>query len=211
MSTVEGLVLTDYCPKCNAKTQRDRVTKYFLDNVTGQYFQLAKCHLCDKLFCYIYKEKETKSGTSRFVMSQVTGNLDLELDSVFPKQSEVSTEYITNKIKDPYLEGVKCMDNFCPNASVMMFRRTLSIICVDMGADVSLDFEDQLKELPAELHLTATEIRKWGNLGAHVDKKGKIESVKTQDAREIKEFLERVIMIVYELPKRLKVSAKKRN
>jgi len=211
MSTVEGLIDVDYCPNCNAQTQRDTITKLNRDQATDKFFQLQKCHLCQMVFCYVYKEKDSTSGKARYQMSRVTGNLYLELDSIFPKQSEVKTDFLKNKIKNPYLEGVKCLDIFCPNAAVMMFRRTLSLVCIELGADIHAELKEQLKILPTELHLTATEIRKWGNLGAHYDSTGKITEVKTAEAREIKEFLERVFLVVYELPERLKISAKKRN
>lgn len=203
-----GLLSTDYCPKCDAKTQRDSITSMIKDVTNSKYFQIMKCHLCNKIFCYIYNENSEKEPSGDFLFSSL---LHYELDSVFPKQSKVQTTYLKNKIKEPYLEGVNCLDNFCPNASVMMFRRTLSIICIDLGADNEKNLEDQMDSLPQELGLTATEIQKWGNLGAHLDKKGKVESVKTEDAQEIKVFLEKVFLVVYELPERLKQSANKRN
>ena len=63
-----------------------------------------------------------------------------------------------------------------------MFRRSLQQICIQKGANKEARLEDQIKVLPMEIRPSATQLRKWGNLGAHEDKNGVIESVKIKDA-----------------------------
>ena len=77
------------------------------------------------------------------------------------------------------------------------------------GSDPKDILENQVKVLPIEIRPTATELRRWGNLGAHEDKNGVIESVKMNDAKLAKEFLERVFYTVFEYPEKIKQSQRR--
>ena len=198
----------DYCYNCKSKTQRDYLQKWEYDEITKEYFILAKCHICEKLFLYIYVEDRPKGV--KFPSSMVSGITPVKLVTVFPKISESQINFIPKKIVESYLEGLRCMDNNAPNGAVSMFRKTLQQICVNEGAKKGDDLVNQIKVLPQEIRPTATELRKWGNLGAHEDKNGIIESVKMPDAHLAKEFLERVFYSVYEYPEKIKQSQKKR-
>jgi len=66
----------------------------------------------------------------------------------------------------------------------------------------------QIPVLTSELQDEAFELKQWGNLGAHPDKN--IQDVPIEDAKEMKDFLERVIYVMYELPAKLNRSKNNR-
>jgi len=199
----------DYCYNCKSKTQRDYLQKWEYDEITKEYFILANCHICAKLFLYIYVEDRPKGV--KFPSSMVSGITPVKLVTVFPKFSESKTNNVPIKIVASYSEGLRCMDNNAPNGATAMFRRALQQVCVDKGAKKGNRLEDQIKVLPNEIRPSATELRKWGNLASHEDSTGIIESVKMPDAELAKEFIERVFYAVYEYPAKISKSQKKRS
>jgi len=199
----------DYCYNCKSKTQRDYLQRWEHDPITNEYFILAKCHVCEKKFLYVYEEDVPKG--IRFPSSVVTGITRVKLVTTFPKFSESNVNEVPEKIANSYSEGLRCMDNDAPNGATGMFRRALQQVCVERGAKKGVRLEDQVKVLPIDIRPSATELRKWGNLAAHEDSKGIIESVKMLDAELAKEFIEKVFYSVYEYPSKIKKSQKKRS
>ena len=109
------------------------------------------------------------------------------------------------------MEGTRCLDANAPNGAVAMFRRALQQICVRLGAVPTDNLIDQIKILPSDVKPTATEIREWGNLGVHEDNSGKILDVKKPEAEAVKQFIERVFLVIFQHPAQLKKLQQKRS
>ena len=210
MNYFSDYLKNDYCHNCKSKTQRDYLEKPLHDPITEEYFIFAECNVCKKKFLYIYEDDEPKGEI--FPKARVSGGITkVKLVRVFPKYSTSKTDYVPKKISETYDEALRCMDNYAPNGAVAMFRRALQQICIKKEANKGERLEDQVNVLPEDIRPSATELRQWGNLGAHEDNKGIIDSVKMSDANLAKEFLERVFYAVYEYPEKLKLSQKSRN
>ena len=82
-----------------------------------------------------------------------------------------------------------------PLGAVTCFRRALQQICKDKGATVT-GLKNQIEEIiPKPYTDLTTEIREWGNLGAHPD--DVILEVTKEDAVEIRDFIHNVFGIIY--------------
>lgn len=204
----EGYKKIGYCYNCKGDTQRDYVSPYRIDEITQEYFIIAKCHTCGKLFLYIYKEDIPEGET--FPTSRVAGGIEkVTLVSVYPLIQKDIHESIPSEIRKSYIEGITCFNAGCPNAAVAMNRKSLQQICIQQGADKDKDLWEQIDQvIKDDLREEALEIRKWGNLGVHPDEI--IKDVSLDDAKSIQEFVEHVCFQIYEYPSRLAKSKEKR-
>lgn len=209
MPSCTNYVENDYCYNCKSTTQRDYIDGWEYDPVTKEYFILAKCHVCEKRFVYVYEEDIPKGV--RFPSSMVSGTTKVRLVTVFPKFFESRTIGVPKNALKSYQEGLRCLSIGSPNGAVAMFRKCLQQICVQQGARKGQLLVDQVKILPLDIRPSATELKQWGNLGAHEDSKGIILDVKMNDAILAKEFLERVFYTVYEYPLKIKKSQTRRS
>ena len=48
---------------------------------------------------------------------------------------------------DFYLEGIQCLNFKAPNGAVALFRRALSQVCIDLGADSKQTLNKQIEIL----------------------------------------------------------------
>jgi len=202
-------VENDYCYNCKSKTQRDYIVGWEHDPVTDEYFILAKCHVCEKKFVYVYEDDIPKG--IKFPTSRVSGTTKVRLVTVFPKFFESKIRGVPKNAVKSYQEGLRCLSINSPNGAVAMFRKCLQQICVEQGAKKGQRLVDQVKILPQDIRPSATELKQWGNLGAHEDDKGIILDVKMVDAILAKEFLDRVFYRIYEYPLKIKKSQMKRS
>jgi len=206
---LENYIKIDYCYNCKGETQRDYLLQVTYDPITKEYLSLAECHVCKKIFLYVYEEDKSEGGYRQ--LARVSdGITKVRLVTIFPKYSISKTDYVPRKIADSYNEALRCMENNAPNGAVSMFRRALQQICILKKSNPKDRLEEQVKVLPSEIRPDATELRKWGNLGAHEDDKGIIDSVTIEDAKLAKDFLERVFFIVFEYPEKIKHSQNRR-
>jgi len=204
----EGYKKIDYCYNCGADTQRDYVSPYKVDEITHEYFIIAKCHTCGKLFLYVYKE-DIPVGV-RFPISRVAGGIEkVTLVNIYPLIQKDIHESIPPEIRKSYLEGITCLNAGCPNAAVAMFRKSLQQICIQQGANRDKELWEQVDQvIKDDLKDEALEIRKWGNLGVHPDEI--IKDVSPENAKQIEEFVAKVSFQIYEYPWRLNKSKEKR-
>ncbi len=203
----EGYKKIDYCYNCKGYTQRDYITPNRVDEITHEYFIVAKCHTCGKLFLYIYKE-DLPEGV-KFPMSRVSGIEKVTLVSVYPLIQKDLHESTPSEIKKSYLEGITSFNAGCPNAAVAMYRKSLQKICIQQGSDKNKELWEQINQVIKEdLRDEALEIRKWGNLGVHPDEI--IKDVSVDNAKQIEEFVGKVCFQIYEYPSRLKYSKETR-
>ena len=198
-----GLLESLYCSKCKVKTRIEYVN--IAGNNDQTYFAIARCIDCERLTFFKYA-RISIGDTARIINGNPSirpARIDVELIHTFPSSSEVKVEDVPENIKKSYLEGVCCLDSNAPNGAVSMFRRALGQICVDLDADSLKNLVDQISVLPKELISVTTEIRKWGNLGAHEDSSGKVVDVTNMQANSIKKFLEKIFLELYQHPAEL--------
>lgn len=207
-SSFSNLIDTLYCIQCETKTRIEYQT--IIENNDETFFAIAKCIDCDRLTMFHYDEYYKHHGEKKPLIGGAI-SISVELLRSYPNQSETDTLDVPKKIAKSYLEGVRCLDANSPNGAVTMFRRALEQVCLKLEADPQDRLEDQVKVLPSDIRPDATEIRKWGNLGGHEDNTGKIVEVSITQAKSIKQFIERVFLVVFQHPEQLKKLSTQRN
>lgn len=115
--------------------------------------------------------------------------------------SELSKD-VPLSIAEVFAEASRCLASNCPRASAVMSRRTLEAITVEKG-ETTGTLSERLKALANKnvLHPTlsdwAKEVRLIGNAGAHFDP---IQTVSTDDAKDLVSFVRELLKYPYELP-----------
>jgi hypothetical protein len=93
-------------------------------------------------------------------------------------------------------------------SAVIMARRAVQGVCLDKGAGGKKTLHQQINELSGTqtLHPTLVEwshkIRSFGNIGAHPGDDG-LADVDQAEARGVVDFLDQLLVYVYEMPDRL--------
>ena len=195
-----------WCPNCKAKTRISYNT--ILRNIDKTYFSIVNCNDCNRLsfLHYGYTRREGSGFIIRFSDSATPVDLLYTYPTNFPS----NLVNIPSNMVDFYLEGIHCLNSNAPNGAVALFRRVLSQVCIDLGADPKQMLNKQIEILPDGLKPAAHEIRSWGNLGVHEDKSGIINAVPINVAESIKEFLEQVFVVIYDHPSKIKKLQKER-
>lgn len=195
-----------WCPKCKSKTRISYKT--ILPNIDKTYFSIVNCNDCNRLSFLHYGYMRRDGGG--FIIRFSDSVTPVELLHTYPSNFTSNLVNIPSNIADFYLEGIRCLNSNAPNGAVALFRRALSLICIDLGADSNQVLNKQIEILPDELKPTAHEIRSWGNLGVHEDKSRIIDAVPINIAKYIKEFLEQVFFVIYDHPSKIKKLQKER-
>ena len=199
-----GHITHVYCPKCNAMSEITTIKPYSYCDF--EYGQLGYCHVCQKGFMMWYDDDYDKLKP-RPTAKIPDGIPKLKLKFVYPFHIPKVHKDAPEKARKAYEEGVICLNVNANNAAVTMFRKALQIVCIDKGAKTNENLVNQIKILPKDLEQHATELREWGNIGAH-DKN--IENAELEDAKMMKKFLETVFSRLYEESAELEESKKKR-
>jgi hypothetical protein len=111
---------------------------------------------------------------------------------------------VNDEIRNDFLEAGLCLGSGCAKSSMVMSRRTLQRILMEQGCDQH-NLVDAIAHaintgiLRRQFHSLATEIRQYGNLGAHPDD-DQLQSVTLDNARQLLEFIRVLIYEYYELP-----------
>ena len=205
-SGFSGLDKSLFCSECKVKTRIEYQAIYSNNDET--YFAIVKCIDCNKLTFLQYGDVYRNEKKRPLIIGVQTS---VELLHSYPIKSEVKIEDVPPKIAKSYLEGVRCLDANSPNGAVSMFRRALSQVCVKLKANPKDRLVDQIKVLSNDIRPTASEIKAWGNLGAHEDNTGKIIDVSMKQAESNKRFIERVFYVVYQHPAELNKLQKERS
>ena len=181
----------DKCPHCNAS--HVITTREYENRLTpvGPYelWTIERCQnpKCQKIIL-------TKlDGNGNILGLYPAGNYELD-----PNLN------ISQEIRDDYSEAGLCLSAGCPKASVVMSRRVLQRILKEQGCSEH-NLTDQIDKaiksdiLRKPMHKIATEIRQYGNLGAHPDDK-QLADIDKEKAKQILDFARLIIEEFYEIP-----------
>lgn len=109
--------------------------------------------------------------------------------------SKKADESLPESVREAYTEALLCFNNDLFMAAMVMCRRTLEAITIEMGEDSNdklwkrLDKLLDTERIDKNLYDAAKEIRDFGNIGAHFDKyKGKV--VTEEAVAEVLDLLE---------------------
>lgn len=111
---------------------------------------------------------------------------------------------IPEVIRSEFREAATCLDAGCYKAAMTMGRRVLQRVLKDKGC-AERNLVDQIKEAEAKDILRAcfkglaTEIRQYGNLGAHPDD-DQLANCNKDHADLLLQFLKMIIHELYEIP-----------
>jgi hypothetical protein len=116
---------------------------------------------------------------------------------------------VPQTISRAYDEGVRCISANAPNGASATFRTALAHLVEDKGSDEAKskrDLKDKITQmardggLPSSLVDWATQVRLYGNAGAHPDVYGDVTIEEAQDvARLINTFVE----VMYSVPAKI--------
>ena len=108
-----------------------------------------------------------------------------------------------------YLQGVRCVNANAPDGAMTCFRKCLQKICLSKGADPTKKLWVQIDEaLQGRVVAISTEIREWGNIGAHDD--DVIAEPTLEQARKVQGFLDIVFQDEYVIPAKIASSEQER-
>jgi Domain of unknown function (DUF4145) len=187
------------CPHCHATCGFTCVY-----NTRGHYgsmfypVSIWSCHVCDR---------------SIFVKGERTehdhiANSQLRIESIYPTNEPTVDARVPAGIAADFIEATKDFNIGSCKSSVVMARRTIQKMCLNLGATKGKKLHEQINELlvSGKLHpdlaAIATEIRFLGNDGAHPEDDG-LDDVDTDDAKEILDFTSELIDDLYVRPQKV--------
>lgn len=194
------------CPYCGAMS-----TFSCLFSVKGFFkgslfpFSVWSCHHCDRAIFVTHNPSEYDH-----VVTQ-----QFQLKSVFPSLEPIVDERVPRGIAEDFVEAGRCFNIGAFKASVVMSRRTIQKMCLNLGANKGEKLHKQINQLKQEgkLHSDladiATEIRFLGNGGAHpID--DELDEITNEDAREILDFTAELLDDLYVRPQKVLAMKMKR-
>ncbi len=187
------------CFYCNKHTQAIQIR---MESDEGLFYQIVECsnEKCNRKMLFVHKQTRNPGRVSVVVI--------LKLIHQYPNADEKVDASIPEDIRESYVQGIRCLNADAPLGAVTCFRRALQQICKDKGATAT-GLKNQIDEIiPAPYKELTTEIREWGNLGAHPD--DVILEVTKEDAVEIRDFIKSVFEIIYIVPEKVKERKNKR-
>jgi DNA-directed RNA polymerase subunit RPC12/RpoP len=187
------------CPYCKSKSTFSCEFSVFGKH-EGFLFPISvwRCHYCDKGI-FIKHQK------AQYVHEAQEGLVDI----IYPSNEPEVDKRVPAGIADDYIEASKCFNISANKASVVMARRVIQKMCVNLGADKTKKLFQQIDELKkaGKLHPDladiATEVRFIGNDGAHPEDDG-LDQVKEEDAKEILDFTLELLDDLYVRPEKVK-------
>jgi hypothetical protein len=111
---------------------------------------------------------------------------------------------IDHEIRDDFKEAGLCLSAGCYKASMVMSRRVLQRCLKEQGCTQrklvdAINFALEQGILRRPFHSIATEIREYGNLGAHPDD-DQLANVDASKAKQVLDFARLLIHDFYEVP-----------
>jgi len=203
--------LIDTCPHCDARAHIKLLfsESHLTKNRDVIYYATFRCVPCDKLILKTYLFKQNLYDREENL--QAIGWQDK-----FPREEIASANRfegaVPSEILEDFKEGVICLGNNCPRASVAMFRRSLQSALLERGSNAKQDLIDQIKNaefLTQDIKDWAHNIRIFGNWGAH-PQEDNLKDVDEKLAEETQSFIEEFFNYVYVMPTRV-ANARKKN
>lgn len=204
--------LIDDCPHCGAKVHIEQLwnDNHQFRNGDVEFYVAFRCKPCKKLMI----------KTCLFEQNRYRNDQELSFkgwDEKFPlslddELKEEEKEYIPDEVLKDYQEALKCRSFGANRASCAMYRRALQSSLVILGADHKLDLIKQIQSLgslPSDIKDWAHQIRIFGNWGAHPDKDN-LKEVDEDDVAEVHEFIEKYLLYMFIMPRKVQLSRAKR-
>lgn len=194
------------CPYCRAVCAFDCI--YSVKGIFNNVFypiSVWSCHNCDRAIF-------VRSSATQYEHVS-TGSLTIE--TVYPSNEIVVSEYIPEGIASDFIEASKDYNVSSYKSSVVMARRTIQKTCLNLGATKGKKLYQQIEELKVsgklhpDLASLATEIRFLGNDGAHPEDDG-LDEVSKEDAKEILDLTEEFLDDLYVRPEKVAAMKKRR-
>ncbi len=163
------------------------------------------CHYCDRGIFLKHSPTEYRHVAESSV----------EIDVIFPSNEPNVDERVPGGIAADFIEAAKCLNISAYKASVVMARRAIQKMCLNLGADKTKKLFQQIDELKksgklhSDLADMATEIRFLGNDGAHPENDG-LDEINQEDAQEILNFTSELLDDLYIRPEKVKAMKKRR-
>lgn len=194
------------CPYCGAKSTFSclfSVKGFF----KGSYFPFSvwNCHYCDHA---IFVTQD--SSQHDHVVTQ-----NLQIKSIFPSLEPIVDGRVPEGIAGDFIEAGRCFNIGAFKASVVMSRRTIQKMCLNLGANKGEKLYKQINQLKqggrlhSDLADIATEIRFIGNDGAHPTD-DELDEITNEDAKEIFDFTAELLDDLYVRPQKVLAMKKKR-
>lgn len=183
-------MLLKKCPHCN--TSHVQTNERFVEKAEiGKDLNLWYVVRCQNPHCRRLVLMVTSQGKLLDVYPVGT----FELDSLVP---------IADEIRADFREAGLCLGAGCPKASMIMSRRVLQRCLKEQGCAQrellsAIDHAIQQDILRKPFHPIATEIKEYGNLGAHPDD-DQLTNVTRENAQQILDFARLLIHDLYEVP-----------
>ena len=168
-------------------------------------FSVWSCHHCDRAIFITQKSSQYDHVVTE----------RLEIESIFPSIESTVDERVPDGIAKDFIEAARCFNISAFKASVVISRRTIQKMCLNLGANKGeklYEQIDQLKQagkLHPDLADIATEIRFLGNDGAHPVDDG-LDEITNEDAKEILDFTAELLDDLYVRPQKVLAMKKKR-
>ena len=205
-----------YCDNCKRETRNDAYVPEISDEYTDQMYQLCRCAVCNKPFFFAFQRpKPDQDEVNPKPIPLMSGmypqviNAPSSKDLIFsyPIHVKEADKSIPDNIRKSYEQAIRCMMFDAPDAAFAMLRKTLQRICKNKNAKEET-LPDQINEImPEELKAEAREVKKWGDIGAHSEYD--VPNVNIEQVKEVKEFMDKILLSLYIHPNKLKNSKKK--
>jgi len=176
------------CPHCHIHAQMNHL---YGSKESKEFFSVYSCEKCKR---YIFQAEEWEIKGSAITYGEIVHQ--------YPSSSEVVDESIPENVAKMFQQGVRCVNNNAPDGAMTCFRKCLQKICKQKNADPSKELWEQIDDvLQGRVVELATEIRKWGNIGAHPNEI--IEEPTIEQARQVQEFMDIVFQDEYIIPAKI--------
>ncbi len=207
-----------YCYNCGFAVETSAVSTYCTDpaplpnqivcdeseiDYEHEEYSLRKCPKCESPFLHKYT----------YLDHHEAGTFRQDIEQLFPTQSEqlLSIGPTPTKVSKPYQKAKECFDKNLFEPSIIMCRKSLEAICLDLGAkgkSLSHKIESlhNAKKIDEKLYNWASELRLIGNDAAHEFN----VTIRRNDARDAIIFLNALLLYIYTLDKKFETFKKRR-
>lgn len=185
-------MLIEKCPHCNTSHVQTelRFGENIISGIPFPAWRVLRCQnpACRKLILIaVRNDKEDIVGMYPAGSYELSGAIK-----------------ISQEIRDDFREAGLCHAAGCDKASMVMSRRVLQRCLKEQGC-TQRNLVDAIDDamgrgiLRKNFHAVATEIRQYGNLGAHPDDE-QLQNITTENALQVLEFARLLIHEFYEIP-----------
>jgi len=204
-----------FCPHCNIETEAPVVCQAnvgFRSSAISQFDEIDAEYHGDTLYVALCRRCR-----SPFLIRQSLHGVPGEFETItseevlYPATSRFSPEGVPQSIRRVYEQAVRCYGASSFDAAALMCRRTLEATCKELGAakgslQAKLDFLAQNKTIDPRLNEWGHGIRAVGNEAAHETD----AELSKEDARDVLDFTEAILMYVFILRARYAAFEKRR-